>query len=200
MNSFWATVCNTIRPMLSDRCLFCPVCLSVCLSVCDIQPVVKPVVKRFWQPVWQPCWTNSCYLLDLNWCRAITQCTHPVNVLTTKLWIKIFRKRIPCERRRVAFLQLCQTVGWMKMPLGKEVGLGPGHIVLDGTQWGPSPHSSPSPLSAHAYCGQTNKLLSSCNSWGDLRSCISITVAIYTRLCRFLEIYMQLDLTSWFLK
>jgi len=25
------------------------------------------------------------YLLDLNWCRAITQCTHPVNVLTTKL-------------------------------------------------------------------------------------------------------------------
>jgi len=25
-----------------------------------------------------------------------------------------------------------QTVGWMKMPLGNEVGLGPGHIVLDG--------------------------------------------------------------------
>jgi len=23
-------------------------------------------------------------------------------------------------------------VGWIKMPLGKEVGLGPGHIVLDG--------------------------------------------------------------------
>ena len=25
-----------------------------------------------------------------------------------------------------------QTVGWIKMPLGKEVGLGPGHTVLDG--------------------------------------------------------------------
>jgi len=25
-----------------------------------------------------------------------------------------------------------QTVGWMKMPLCMEVGLGPGHIVLDG--------------------------------------------------------------------
>jgi len=25
-----------------------------------------------------------------------------------------------------------QTVGWIKMPLGMEVGLGPGHIVLDG--------------------------------------------------------------------
>jgi len=29
------------------------------------------------------------------------------------------------------------------MPLGKEVGLGSGHIVLDGTQ---RPHSSPSPF------------------------------------------------------
>jgi len=25
-----------------------------------------------------------------------------------------------------------QTVGWIKMPLGMEVGLGPGHIVLEG--------------------------------------------------------------------
>jgi len=25
-----------------------------------------------------------------------------------------------------------QTVGWTKMPLGMEVGLGPDHIVLDG--------------------------------------------------------------------
>jgi len=27
-----------------------------------------------------------------------------------------------------------QTVGWIKIPLGSEVGLGPGHIVLDGDQ------------------------------------------------------------------
>jgi len=27
-----------------------------------------------------------------------------------------------------------QTAAWIKMPLGMEVGLGPGHIVLDGTQ------------------------------------------------------------------
>jgi len=25
-----------------------------------------------------------------------------------------------------------QTAGWIKMALGMEVGLGPGHIVLDG--------------------------------------------------------------------
>jgi len=30
---FWATVCKTVRPMLSDRCL--SVCLSVC-PVCDV--------------------------------------------------------------------------------------------------------------------------------------------------------------------
>ena len=27
-----------------------------------------------------------------------------------------------------------QTVGWIKMKLGMQVGLGPGHIVLDGAQ------------------------------------------------------------------
>jgi len=40
------------------------------------------------------------------------------------------------------------------MPLGMEVGLDPGHIVLDGE---PTPHPkghSPQ-CSAHVYCGQT---------------------------------------------
>jgi len=32
----------------------------------------------------------------------------------------------------MGFRQLWPDVGWIKMPLGKEVGLGPGHIVLDG--------------------------------------------------------------------
>jgi len=31
---FWATVCKTVRSMLSVRC---PVCLSVCLSVCTVR-------------------------------------------------------------------------------------------------------------------------------------------------------------------
>jgi len=55
------------------------------------------------------------------------------------------------------------AVGWMKMPLGKEVGLGPGHIVLDGDPVGVQPpDSSPFPLSLHAYCGQTVTHLSNC--------------------------------------
>jgi len=50
-----------------------------------------------------------------------------------------------------------QTAGWIKMPLGTEVGLGPTNIV----RWGPihySPlrkgHSSPQ-FSAYVHCGQT---------------------------------------------
>jgi len=69
-----------------------------------------------------------------------------------------------------------QTVGWIKILLGTEVGLGPGHIVLDGTQlpltergtaaptFAIYGHGDPAPprkgaqhppLSAHDYCGQT---------------------------------------------
>jgi len=46
-SSFWATVCKTVRPMLSDRCL--SVCLSVCLvlSVCDVGVL------------WQNGWTDQ---------------------------------------------------------------------------------------------------------------------------------------------
>jgi len=52
-----------------------------------------------------------------------------------------------------------QMAAWIKMPLGKEVDLGPGHTVLDGD---PAPHTSPSSLSAHVYCGQTVANLSNC--------------------------------------
>ena len=37
LTHFWATVCTTVRPMLSDRCL--SVCLSVCLSALTVLSV-----------------------------------------------------------------------------------------------------------------------------------------------------------------
>jgi len=52
-----------------------------------------------------------------------------------------------------------QVAGWIKMPLGTEVGLGPGHIVLDG-----DPATLPQFL-AHLYCGQTVTHLSYCYCW-----------------------------------
>jgi len=64
-----------------------------------------------------------------------------------------------------------QTAGWIKMELGIEVGLGPGHIVLDGDpapppqKGGTAPNFQPmpivvkrSPISAaaeHLYCKPT---------------------------------------------
>ena len=58
-----------------------------------------------------------------------------------------------------------QTAGWMKTPLGKEVDLGRGHIVLHGDPAAQRKgHSSPL-FSAHVYCGHdrpSQLLLSSC--------------------------------------
>ena len=48
-----------------------------------------------------------------------------------------------------------QTVGWIRMPLGTEVGLGPGHAVLEAVTSSQKGHNSPLQFSAHVYCGQT---------------------------------------------
>ena len=79
----WATVCKTVRAMLSDRCL---TVLSVTLVYCD------------------------------------------------------------------------QTVGWIKMKLSVEVGLGPGHTVLDG---------DPSPLPKGAQPTIFGPCLLWSNGWMD---------------------------------
>ena len=58
-----------------------------------------------------------------------------------------------------------QTVGWTKMSLGTEVGLGPGDIVLDGDPAPPmvgAQHPPPRHFSAHVFCGQTVVHLSNC--------------------------------------
>ena len=126
---FWAIMCKTVRPMLSDRC---PVCLSVTFVHCD-QTVGRIEMKLGTQVGLGP----GHIVLDGD----------PAPPPPKR----------HCPTRGAWHSYNCgKMVGWIKMPLGKEVSLGPGHTVLDGDQ---APHSSPSPLSAHAYCGQ---LLSSC--------------------------------------
>jgi len=44
--------------------------------------------------------------------------------------------------------------GWIKMPLGRETGLGRSDIVLDGDP-ASSPKGGRTQFSAHVYCGQT---------------------------------------------
>ena len=53
----------------------------------------------------------------------------------------------------IMLLYCCQTVGWNKMKLGMQVGLGPGHIVLDGDRAPPPKGHSPQ-FSAHICCVQ----------------------------------------------
>jgi len=56
----------------------------------------------------------------------------------------------------LAHIYCGQTAEWIKMALDMEVGLDPGHIVLD---WDPAPlpkkGAEHPPFSAHFYCGQT---------------------------------------------
>ena len=49
-----------------------------------------------------------------------------------------------------------QTTGWIKIPLGTEVNLGLGDVVLDGGRSSPPPkRGTARQCSAHVYCGQT---------------------------------------------
>jgi len=47
-----------------------------------------------------------------------------------------------------------QMAGWIKMPLGTQVGLDPGNIALDGGPTSPEKGAQPH-FSAHVCCGQT---------------------------------------------
>jgi len=60
-----------------------------------------------------------------------------------------------------------QTAGWTNTPLGTEVGLGSGYIVLDGDPVAPrNGYSSPPMFSAHLYCGHGHPSQPHCVRWG----------------------------------
>jgi len=64
----------------------------------------------------------------------------------------------------VTLVHCGKTVGWIKMPLGTEVGLGPGDIVLDGDSAPPPAErgsSAPPPLFG-PLCSGTVAHLSNC--------------------------------------
>jgi len=78
VHGFWATVCKTVRPMQSDRCLSC-------LSVCDVGVL----------------WQNGLTVQDETWHAFVASA-------------------------KVRFINALNN--------NNNVGLGPGHIVLDGNQ------------------------------------------------------------------
>ena len=100
---FWPTVCKRVRPMLSDRCL----------SVCNVGVL------------WPNGWMDQDETRHAGRPRPWPHCVRwrPSSPLPQKGGgAPQFSAHAYCD----------QTAGWTKMPLGMEVGLGPGDFVLDG--------------------------------------------------------------------
>jgi len=102
-DAFWATVCKTVRPMLSDRCLSFPVTLVYCGQT------VGWIKMKHGMPVGLG---PGHIVLGGDLASPPQRGTAP-----TQFWTHIC-----CG----------QMAAWMRMPLGTEVRLGPRDIVLDG--------------------------------------------------------------------
>ena len=77
-----------------------------------------------------------------------------------------------------------QTAGWMKLVLGMEVGLGPGHIVLDGKPAAfPRKGGRPPPqFSAHFYSAPQCSHCKRCISYGN-SVCPSVGLSVCLSVC-----------------
>ena len=150
---FWATVCKTGRPMLSDRCLSLLSCLSVTLVYCG-QTVGQIQVKLGMQVGLSP----GHIVLDGDRALPLPKghspqfsahicCGQMAGWIKMPLGMKVGLDQsdivlhgdpaplLPKEGRGPQFsVHVCcgQTAAWIKIPLGMEVGLDPGHIMLDG--------------------------------------------------------------------
>ena len=113
--------------MLSVRCLSCLSC-----PVCDVRAL------------WPNSWTDQ----DETWHAGRPRPGH----------IVLDEDPAPLPQRGTAppiSAHICcsQMAAWIKMPLGMELGLGPGDFVLVGDP-APSPNGDGEPpkFSAHVYC------------------------------------------------
>ena len=119
LDDFWATVCRTVRPMLSGRCFsvcpVCPVCVPVCLSV---------TLKYCGQTVGR-IKMNLAVQVGLRPGHIVLHGVPAVDPAPP-------HNGAGAPPQFSAHVYCGQMAGWMTMPLSTEVGLCPGHIVLDG--------------------------------------------------------------------
>jgi len=102
---FWATVCKTVRPVLSD------LCLSL-MSVCDVGVL----------------WPNGWMDQDETWRAETWPWTHSVRWGTSSP----SPKGAQPPPQFLVCVHCGQTAGWIKMALGMELGFSPSYVVLDG--------------------------------------------------------------------
>ena len=108
-------------------------------------------------------WTQ-CILFEVIEQSIFTKChkssrASQLRFETVRVLGRPFVKRFTPWSRTVACLYVTlvycgQTVGWIKMPLDMEVGLGPGHSAGDPAPPHGKGHNSPH-FPAHVYCGET---------------------------------------------
>jgi len=110
------------------------------------------------------CLTTTCQRVSLqrlvnSEARVLVECANLPNArekyFTVRFWATVCKTVLamlsvrctvcPSVCLSVTFMRCGQMVGWIKMKLGMQVGLGPGHIVLDGDPAPPPPkeHSPP---------------------------------------------------------
>jgi len=116
----WATVCKTVRLMLSDRCLSCLSVLSVFLSTCDVGVL----------------WPNVLTDQDETW-----------HTSTPRPWRHCVRwgpnSPSPKRAQPPIFGPYPLRPNGCIDQVGMEVGLGPGDFVLDGDPAPPFPNFRP---------------------------------------------------------
>jgi len=106
LDSFWATICKTVRP-----------CYQVCLSCLSVSHVCNVGVL----------WPNGWMDQDETW-----QACRPRPWPHCVRWAPSSAPQKGAEPQFSAHVYCGQMSGWMKMPLGREVNLSPSDIVLDG--------------------------------------------------------------------
>ena len=136
---FWATVCKMVCPVLLDRCLSY-------LSVCDVGVL------------WPNTWMDQNETWHTGRPRPRPHCVR---------WGSSSPPQKGHSPQFLAYVCCGQTARWIKMPLGTEMGLDPGDIVLDGAQLPPPKKRgdmAPSfrPMSIVANSRPSQLLLSSC--------------------------------------
>jgi len=147
---------SSVRPIISDSCL------SVCLSVCDVG-VLWSNGWMYQDDTFRASRSRPrphCVRWGPSSCKRVTAPNfRPMSVVVKRLHGSRChlvrgrpRPRRHCVRWDLApsktgstatphfYSMYCrQTALWIKMPLGAEVRLGPGHIVLDGDPAHPLP-------------------------------------------------------------